>query len=123
MPQPTLAELQEASKEIHSALPSKRKRERRKIKKFNPACYLHIDPFIEILKKVTNLIEVKESPKIDFTQIEAFKKKPKVIQKSIVRIFKEEPAVPDEKKVIVRPPAVYSNSSPYGIADEVLRGK
>lgn len=36
---------------------------------------------------------------------------------------KEYPFVPDEKKVIVRPPAVYSNSSPYGIADELWRGK
>lgn len=61
-------------------------------------------------------------PLTDFTKLDIFKKKEENI-KRVRRHFKERWEAPDEKKVIVRPPAVYSNSSPYGIADELLRGK
>lgn len=65
---------------------------------------------------------------VSFYDLEPVKEKKtrntrKHIPESKKKYFKEDPVKPDEKKVIVRPPTKYSNSSPYGIASGLLLGK
>lgn len=104
-----LDKLQRQSKERHS-------------EKINPTCYLHIHKYIE---KLEDVVERNFTPPIDFTKIDRFKKKKvepetKKYKREMPRLYKESEVIPDKPKIIVRPPAEYSNKSPYGIASDLL---
>lgn len=96
-----------------------RKRDPFKIKEMMP----DITPLPKKRDNVLEQIEFREVKKIDFTQIDRFKKKKPVLTDTPPKVIKEPPVVPDEKVIITRPPAVYSNSSPYGIASDLLMNK
>lgn len=89
-----------------------------------------VPSLVKTTVKVVDIIVLPEpvkedsspAPVIDFTKLTRFQKEPKP-EKKIIRYFKEPPVEPDERKPIVRPPAKYSNTSPYGIASELLLEK
>jgi hypothetical protein len=98
--------------------------------RFNPFCYLEVGEFFQ---KVIDAKAIIDAPMkllfVSYDDILAAKKKERRVDfKKVVKIIThlkiiQTGALPYTPMEIVRPPAVYSNTSPYGIASALHFGE
>jgi hypothetical protein len=98
------------AKAIDFLPPEKPKRKRRKSKKINPVAYLPVQEFAETVIEADKVI--KDKKKIDWDKI-------RKAASGVVIVKEDQPYIPGQVK-IDRPPAEYTNKSPYGIASDML---
>jgi hypothetical protein len=111
-----LLALQEASRLRRMSGPPKKINTR-----LNPLCFLPVKDFFEAVIETRDIIAPKPVLKLLFINYDELKKRKIIVPMKREYIKKEIEQQPAAQ--FKRPPAVYSNRSPYGIASDYLFGK